>query len=84
MRNTVYVNDINRKASLNAPLLDWLFKINPNVDSIVHYHEIELGYPVREYAPPGTVRDSLRHEKTSFNVSGHGVFLLIDKDGNII
>ena len=47
------------KASLNAPLLARMFD-NPAVDYIVHYHEQVPGLPTYPYAPPGTVRDSIR------------------------
>lgn len=68
------------KASLNAPLLDKMFE-NPEVDSIVHYHEQVADLPTYAYAPPGTVRDSLRPNGTSFNIEGHGCMLLHDKGG---
>lgn len=74
------VNTIQRKASLNAPLLDRIFE-NPNVDYIVHYHEQESGLPTYPYAPPGTVRDTNRPNKTSFNIQEHGCMLLFDKNG---
>lgn len=73
-----------RKASLNAPLLEWIFRHNPNVHAIVHYHQINLDLqPVLPYAIPGTLRDSTRYPNdlhTSFNIKGHGCFLLLDKE----
>lgn len=69
------------KASLNAPLLSWLFS-NKKVDHIVHYHEQVPGIPTYAYAPPGTVRDSKRLTTTSFNIEGHGCMLLFDAEGN--
>lgn len=74
----------NKKATLNAPLLDYLFK-NEKVKVIVHInHEYENKLPYYEYAFPGTVRDSIRNNKTSFNIKYHGVIYLFDKDGNLI
>ena len=68
------------KASLNAPLLAKMFE-NTNVQTIVHYHEQVEGLPTYEYAPPGTVRDSLRPNHTSFNIKEHGCILLFDYEG---
>lgn len=74
----------NKKATLNAPLLDYLFK-NEKVKVIVHInHEYENQLPYYEYAFPGTVRDSIRNNKTSFNIKYHGVIYLFDKDGKLI
>jgi len=66
------------KATLNAPLLDYIFK-NSEADAIVHYHQQVDGLPTLPYAPPGTVRDSQRKVATSFNVEEHGTFLLFKK-----
>jgi len=75
---------INKKATLNAPLLDYLFK-NGNVKIIVHInHEYDDSLPYYEYAFPGTVRDSFRDNKTSFNIKYHGVIYLFDENGNLI
>lgn len=72
-----------RKASLNAPLLSWIFKHNPDIYAIVHYHKVEPDLEtVLPYAIPGTLRDSTRYPNdlhTSFNIKGHGAFLLLDK-----
>jgi len=86
------------KATLNAPLLDIIFRDNLSVDRIEHYHDQESELPVLPWAPPGTVRDSLRvpndlHGQnddgswkgtswTSFNIKNHGCYLLYDKEGN--
>ena len=72
------------KATLNAPLLDYLFK-NEKIKVIVHInHEYDDKLPYYEYAFPGTVRDSIRNNKTSFNIKHHGVIYLFDKNGNLI
>ncbi len=78
------INVSNKKATLNAPLLDYLFK-NNNVKVIVHInHEYYDKLPYCDYAFPGTVRDSIRDNKTSFNIKHHGVMYLFDKNGNLI
>lgn len=78
------VNVVNRKATLNAPLLDYLFK-NEKVKSIVHIHdEYDNKLQYYEYAFPGTVRDTIRDSKTSFNIKHHGVIYLFDENGNLI
>lgn len=78
------VNTCNKKATLNAPLLNQLFK-NKKVKAIVHInHEYDKSLPYYEYAFPGTVRDSFRDNSKSFNIEHHGLFLLIDDKENII
>lgn len=78
------LNVVNKKATLNAPLLDYLFK-NKKVKVIVHInHEFDNNLPYYEYAFPGTVKDSIRNNKISFNIKYHGVIYLFDKNGNLI
>ena len=78
------INKKKKKATLNAPLLDYLFK-NEKVKVIVHInHEYDNNLPYYDYAFPGTVRDSIRNNKTSFNIKYHGVIYLFDKNGNLI
>ena len=78
------LNVINLKATLNAPLLDYLFK-NEKVKVIVHInHEYDDQLPYYDYAFPGTVKDSIRNNKTSFNIKHHGLIYLFDKNGNLI
>lgn len=77
--HTIYVS--GKKATLNAPLLAHLFE-NKDVDVIVHinhYFDSELSN--QDYAFPGTVKDSIRDNKESFNIKYHGVIYLFDKDG---
>lgn len=74
---------VNKKASLNAPMLDYLFK-NKKVKVIVHLHDFYDDFNYDEYAFPGTVRDSKRRNTTSFNIKNHGVIYLFDKDGNLL
>ena len=77
------INVINTKATLNAPLLDYLFK-NKKVKAIVHLHEFYDKLPFYEYAFPGTVKDSIRKNTTSFNIMHHGVVYLFDRNGNVL
>ena len=73
------------KATLNAPLLHWIFSQYPHVYSIVHLHRQENGLPTYPYAPPGTKRDSIRGLPCrSFNIKGHGCFLLGSENGEVI
>lgn len=82
INHTLYVT--NKKATLNAPLLDYLFK-NEKVKVIVHInHEYDENLAYYDYAFPGTVRDSVRDNKTSFNIKHHGLIYLFDKNGNLI
>ncbi len=77
------INVINRKASLNASLLDYLFK-NPDVKAIVHLHDFDDTLPYYEYAFPGTVKDTIRDNKQSFNIRYHGLVYLFDRDGTMV
>lgn len=75
----------NTKATLNAPLLHRIFQDFPEVQSVVHYHAPDPSLIIHDYAPPGTVRDSMRPlGKGSFNIANHGCFLLLDKNGETI
>lgn len=77
------INAINKKATLNAPLLDCLFK-NKKVKIIVHIHDFDNNLPYYDYAFPGTVRDSIRNNMTSFNIRYHGIIYMFDKNGNML
>lgn len=77
------INAINKKATLNTPLLDYLFR-NKKVKTIVHIHEFNNNLPYYDYAFPGTVKDSIRDNNTSFNIKYHGVIYMFDKQGNIL
>ena len=71
------------KATLNAPLLHNIFK-NKKVKTIVHLHCFDEKLVFQDYAFPGTVRDSVRDNTTSFNIKSHGVVYLFDEVGNLI
>ena len=78
------IRTIGGKASLNAPLMDRLFRNNTRVKAIVHRHNQVPGLPEERYAFPGTESDSARPNVASFNILHHGSFLLLDKDLNTI
>lgn len=72
------------KSSLNAPLLDNIFQTNPDAAYIVHGH-VQQGYlPTLPYALPGTVEDSIRNVRGSFNVDKHGCFLVFNEQGEML
>ena len=77
------ISVINKKATLNAPLLDNLFT-NNKVKTIVHLHKFNNNLPFYDYAFPGTERDSIRDNTTSFNIMYHGVIYLFNKNGDIL
>lgn len=75
---------VDKKATLNAPLLSKLFE-NDKVKVIVHInHYFDEALPYYEYAFPGTTKDSIRPNNTSFNIRYHGVIYLFDSSGNIL
>lgn len=81
------VRTVGGKATLNAPLLHWLFWSNSDIEYICHYHDYESGLSMAEWAPPGTHRDSVRccdNGKWSFNIEEHGCVLCYDKEGNLL
>lgn len=78
------LNVTNKKATLNAPLLDYMFK-NENVKIIVHInHEYDDNLPYYDYAIPGTEKDSIRNNTRSFNIKYHGIIYLFNKKGEKI
>ena len=79
------VKVLGSKATLNAPLLDYLFENNKKVKVIVHLNsEFDKDLMSLEYAFPGTIRDSIRDVQQSFNIEHHGVFYLFDNEGELI
>jgi hypothetical protein len=67
----------NKKATLNAPLLDQIFKQQPDCHLISHFHETnDNDFAKLPWAPPGTVKDSQRHVKNlkQFEVLWHGTY----------
>lgn len=67
----------SQKATLNAPLLDRIFRNDQRVQAIVHTHKTGTKLKTYPYAPPGTVRDSQRNlDATDFEIEHHGSFFL--------
>lgn len=73
----------NSKATLNAPLLARIFE-NDQIHLILHFHEQMRNCPTLVYAPPGTVRDTERDIRTSFNIDSHGCFLFFNNKGEML
>lgn len=72
------------KASLNAPLLDAIFRQIPGADAIVHGHVQDSSLPTLPYAQPGTDKDSDRTIRGSFNIDKHGCFYVLSEAGEVI
>lgn len=82
--NNYIVNVSDKKATLNAPLLYYLFN-KDNVKAIVHInHKFDDSLPFLPYAFPGTLKDSIRDINESFNIDYHGVFMLFDNNETMI
>lgn len=80
---TVYTN--GGKATLNAPLLSHHLLKHPKARAVLHLHEQLPGADVQRYAPPGTIRDSIRPESNSiFNIEGHGFIATLDDEGAML
>lgn len=69
------------KASLNAPLMAAVFEALPLARSIIHGHVQRQGLPTLDWAQPGTVADSRREVRGSFNIDKHGCFIVLDGQG---
>jgi len=83
--NTKTITVFNdKKASLNAPLLHKIFSDNQNINVIVHFHELDSDLITYDYAFPGTLRDSERLIRKSFNIDHHGCFYLFNKEGDLV
>ena len=75
------VHAVQGKASLNAPLLDMVFKAHPKAHAIVHIHRTDRNLPKVPWAPPGTVRDSCRDAlPPNFEIEHHGTFQTLTED----
>ncbi len=75
-----------KKATLNAPLFEWMFTHLAGVNYILHFHYQRDDLATLEYATPGTDKDSIRsiYTNRSFNIKGHGCILVFDKEGNLL
>lgn len=75
----------DKKASLNAPLFDYIFKSFPNVKYILHFHHQRADLQTLDYATPGTDKDSIREMPgPSFNIAGHGCILSHNTIGELL
>jgi hypothetical protein len=74
----------SQKATLNAPLLDHVFKSLPNCEMIVHLHTFDESLPTLPYATPGTSGDTNREIKGAFNIEHHGIILPLDENFMVI
>jgi hypothetical protein len=65
------------KATLNAPMLDKLFELRPDVKVIVHLHKLvdKANIPIIEYTPPGTA-DEMHTAIESRRVDPDGVYVI--------
>jgi hypothetical protein len=83
-KRKVYCAD--KKASLNAPLFDYIFNRWDDVKQILHFHHQREDLLTYKYATPGTDADSIRRNVTgpSFNIEGHGCILSYSKGGELI
>jgi len=75
----------DKKASLNAPLFDYIFKSFPDVKYILHFHHQRADLQTLDYATPGTDKDSIREMPgPSFNIAGHGCILSHNTIGELL
>lgn len=70
-RRTIYASD---KATMNVPLLDMIFKMDRDVEIILHDHQILDNVPTYTYQSPGTDKEAELGMKFDpiFNIEGHG------------
>lgn len=79
------VKVLGKKATLNAPLLHYLFNTNKNVKIIVHLNsQFDNSLPTLEYAFPGTQKDTIRDINTSFNIRYHGLIYMFSEKEELI
>lgn len=73
------------KATLNAVLLLRHLEQYPQASAVLHQHRQLDGVPTVPYAPPGTVRDNMRHiPGPIYNIEHHGFIAALDEDGNFL
>jgi len=74
-----------KKASLNSPLFDRVFKSFPAVAYILHFHHQRADLATVDYATPGTDEDSMRPMVgPTFNIQGHGCILSYNQIGELL
>lgn len=68
----------NKKATMNAPLIDKIFELNPYTEVVLHDHIKLPNVPTFNYEMPGTAGEvniayrALAEEAEIFNIEGHG------------
>jgi hypothetical protein len=73
------------KATRNAPLLFHHLNRYPEAHAVLHLHEQLDGVPTVPYAPPGSVRDSVRDGVAPvFNIDRHGFVAALDAHGEFL
>lgn len=82
----------DNKASLNAPLIDWIFKQIKWSYAVIHWHgnrgsEVKWNFKVLPYYEPGSIQDSQRELKFAksgdvrdFYIEDHGFFKILSKE----
>ncbi len=75
-----------KKATLNAPLFEWMFTHLADINYILHFHYQRDDLATLEYATPGTDKDSIRpiYKNRSFNIKGHGCILAFNEEGKLL
>lgn len=78
------------KASLNAPLIDWIFRKVPWAHAIIHWHgkpDENVIYSMLSYHDPGSVQDSQRRldfmldgSNRNFCIINHGFFKVLSEE----
>jgi hypothetical protein len=73
------------KATMNAPLMWQMLQLHGAAAAVIHLHEDMPDVPTLDYAPPGTVRDSIRGDlPKAFNIRGHGLVACLNRYGDIL
>lgn len=76
------------KATMNAPLLDKIFRLRPKTQVILHGHEVFPDAPIHPYKIPGTVDEvSLAGEfidERCINIAHHGYVVTFESVGEAL
>lgn len=73
------------KATMNAPLLWRVLQFHGAAAAVLHLHKELPDVPTYNYAPPGTVRDSIRGDlPKAFNIEGHGSVVCLNRYGDFL
>lgn len=69
-----------KKSALNTPLINKIFQEHPEINVVIHTHNLDAPYLVQEYAIPGTVRDTERDVSVPFIIDKHGDYTWYGND----